>query len=75
MAIYLVKASSGERLVQADTKTGAIKHVMNSEVSAKVLSAVALANVIREKGLTIEQVNLAPKDEVQSDIEDGETAE
>ena len=65
MAIYLVKAPSGERLVQADTKTGAIKHVMNSEVSAEALSAVELANVIREKGLTIEQVNPAPKDKLK----------
>ena len=70
MAIYLVKAPSGERLVQADTKTSAIKHVMNSEVSAEALSAVALADVIREKGLTIEQVNPTAKDGAQTDVED-----
>lgn len=56
MPIYLMTTSKGKRIVQADTQKSAINHVMRSEIEIEPLNAVALANVLREEGLQIEQV-------------------
>jgi hypothetical protein len=54
MAVYKITTSKGTRLVQADTKIGAIKHVMISEVTAEALNTNQLADAIGE-GLTLEK--------------------
>ena len=78
MPIYLMTTSKGKRIVQAETQKSAINHVMRSEIEIEPLNAVALANVLREEGLQIEQVasrkdgDEAKIDTVEDPAEDAE---
>lgn len=53
-AIYLIKTPSGERLIEANSRTTAINHAVKSEVTAKSLTAVELADYL-QRGFTVEK--------------------
>lgn len=67
MAVYKITTSKGTRLVQADTKITAIRHVMTSEVTAEALNANQLADAIGE-GLVLEKV-IAPVDPIVAEAD------
>lgn len=55
MPIYLVKAPSGDKLVDAGTKAGAINHVVHGTVTAEVLNPSELVELIQDKGMKVEK--------------------
>lgn len=66
MAIYLVNAGKGERLIEAKTRTVAINHVMTDEIEARPVSASELVQLMN-KGIKVEDAGrVAAPDPVPS---------
>jgi len=56
MPIYLVKSPSGDKLVEAPTKAGAINHVVRNTVTAEALNPSKLVEAMQDKGMKVEKV-------------------
>ncbi len=55
MPIYLVKAPSGDKLVDAGTKAGAINHVVHGTITAEAVTASELVALMQDKGMNVEK--------------------
>lgn len=62
MPIYLVKAPSGDKLVDAGTKAGAINHVVHSTVTAEAVTASELVGLMQDNGMKVEKAKQEPKE-------------
>lgn len=53
-AVYLVKTPSGDRLVEAGSKTVAINHAVKSEIECRSVTASELIQLMNQ-GMVVEQ--------------------